>query len=491
MRSRLFYGIEEKLGITYTYDYNVKYADRAYENRFFGELSRLAKPAPLTAFQRQYNDQDGNVLDVADNHHIDAPSVERWLATHPPAGVDTRRNTVFFINWYGRSDFKFHVYTKTDEPDPDTGYNFGVQRDSRKIIAWGGTTADDEENGLGSTRRVWFHDLSAGPESWTANWNVDDPDLDGNGVEDYRMPAIWEYAAGGYRAPGGAHRRPGEDHPVRRAEPAVHHLAAVPGGAADARAADARSTSTATRTRAGPASTPRRQYIKPGLLLAGAARAALDATRSTTTARTCRSTVRPSAATSRSWSTTSPATPSWATRRSRTSSCRTRSSWRGPRTTRAGSTTSCRSSTTRVGEGVPVAGARASPTTTTRDGTQSYVFAFVSPEIVEAGYGLTTTLIHEVGHHVGMSHPHDGYDSTSGVDYGPADEFFFAWAGDESNSMMSYIDLNWDFSQFDRDNSDRFLAAAYNEAANRLAAEVLADPDAGAGAATSCRRPTG
>ena len=26
--------------------------------------------------------------------------------------------------------------------------------------------------------------------------------------------------------------------------------------------------------------------------------------------------------------------------------------------------------------------------------------------------------------------------------------------------MMSYIDLNWDFSQFDRDNSDRFLAAA-------------------------------
>jgi hypothetical protein len=39
---------------------------------------------------------------------------------------------------------------------------------------------------------VWFHDLSAGPESWTANWNVDTPGLDGNGVEDYRMPPIWE-----------------------------------------------------------------------------------------------------------------------------------------------------------------------------------------------------------------------------------------------------------------------------------------------------------
>jgi hypothetical protein len=47
------------------------------------------------------------------------------------------------------------------------------------------------------------------------------------------------------------------------------------------------------------------------------------------------------------------------------------------------------------------------------------------------------------GHHIGMSHPHDGYDSATGVDYGPEDAFFFAWAGDESNSMMSYIDLNW------------------------------------------------
>ena len=72
------------------------------------------------------------------------------MAGRPPAvGVDTRKDTIYFINWCGRSDFNVHVYTKIDEPDPDTGYNFGVNRDSRKIIAWGGTTADDEENGLG------------------------------------------------------------------------------------------------------------------------------------------------------------------------------------------------------------------------------------------------------------------------------------------------------------------------------------------------------
>ncbi len=78
-----------------------------------------------------------------------------------------------------------------------------------------------------------------------------------------------------------------------------------------------------------------------------------------------------------------------------------------------------------------------------------------------------------MGHHVGLSHPHDGYDSESRVDFGPTGDFFFAWAGDESNSIMSYIDLNWDFSQFDRDNMDRFQTAAFIEAANRLAEATL------------------
>ena len=70
-----------------------------------------------------------------------------------PSGVDTRKNTIFFINWWGRPDFIDHVYTKIGEPDPDTGYDFGLNRESRKIIAWGGTTPDDEETGLGKPRR--------------------------------------------------------------------------------------------------------------------------------------------------------------------------------------------------------------------------------------------------------------------------------------------------------------------------------------------------
>ena len=44
--------------------------------------------------------------------------------------------------------------------------------------------------------------------------------------------------------------------------------------------------------------------------------------------------------------------------------------------------------------------------------------------------------------------------------------------------MMSYIDLNWDFSQFDRDNSARFHGAGYAELANRIARDILRDRDA-------------
>ena len=63
------------------------------------------------------------------------------------------------------------------------------------------------------------------------------------------------------------------------------------------------------------------------------------------------------------------------------------------------------------------------------DGTQSFVFSFVSQGVVDSGYGLTTTQIHEFGHHFGMSHPHDGFDSETGIDYEPTGPFFLAWAG--------------------------------------------------------------
>ena len=42
--------------------------------------------------------------------------------------------------------------------------------------------------------------------------------------------------------------------------------------------------------------------------------------------------------------------------------------------------------------------------------------------------------------------------------------------------MMSYIDLNWDFSQFDRDNSARHHTAGYAKIANILADDLRRRP---------------
>ena len=71
------------------------------------------------------------------------------------------------------------------------------------MIAWGGTTPDDEETGLGNrgVNRVWFYDLSAGPEAWGGSYDITNADLDGDGEPDYRIPPAWEYAPTGYRAP--------------------------------------------------------------------------------------------------------------------------------------------------------------------------------------------------------------------------------------------------------------------------------------------------
>ena len=362
VRSRLNYGVTERLGISYTYDYDVTYASSGYERKFFSTLSRLAEPAPLTEFQQAYNDQENNVLEVAENHHIDAPTVERWLADHPPAGVDTRQNTIFFVNWYGRPDFKFHVYTKTDEPDPDTGYNFGVERETRKLIAWGGTTPDDEENGLGKLRRVWFYDLSAGPESWTDNWNVDDPDVDGDDVPDYRMPPIWEYTRGGFRAPsalsgdlGKVARYVGINllftssplYPPYLTPPDLPHSVnidsntyeGIPG--VDASAPVHQAGAGGGRALGAAADVPL-QLRQPGPAVHRQGAAVLRAV-----ARR-----------------TSPATPSSTTRPTPTCSCSTRSTWSAPRTTPAGSTTSCPTSTTPPPTS-SAPGCWASPTTTT------------------------------------------------------------------------------------------------------------------------------
>lgn len=466
VRSRLPYGHEEELGITYDYDYRIRFAGRSYERRLFRQLARLGKPAPLTAFQIQYNNQKRNAVTVSRNLEISAPAVERWLAAHPPRGVDTRRNTVFLLNWHGQPGFRYHVYSKTDEPDPDTGYNFGRQRPDRAVVAWGGTTARDEESGLGRTRRVWFHDLSAGPEAWAGSWNVDDADLDGDRAADYRIPPAWEY---GHYRPRSAltgdlaklTRYVALDllattsplYPVELPTPVPPRTINIDSNTYEGwRGVDASRTYLRPRYALDElrelVPTKRLDLDNQDLPFTGRAERCYDLLLAD---RSCYpGTGYPAFANLFLQNTADLA---------RTRDDGGRVDYELPVFNYAVDD-----------EDVPFLGYADHNWV---DGTQSYVYTAVSPAVVGEGYGLTTTLIHEVGHHLGLSHPHDGYDSATGTDVEPTGDFFFVWAGDEQNSMMSYIDLNWDFSQFDQDNMDRFQSAASIGAANRLAAAAL------------------
>ena len=476
VRSRVFYGLPSDMGIRYGYDVDVTFTDGEFEDRFFGTLGRLSTPAPLTLYQQEYNAQRSNVLEVADNHFIDAPSVESWLIDHAPSQVDTTQNTIFFVNWYGRDDFEFHVYTKTNEPDPDTGYNFGVERESRKVIAWGGTPSTDEEDGAAGEHRVWFYDLSAGPESWTDNWNVDDPDLDGNGKVDYRMPPIWEYTAGGFRAPG---KLTGDLAKVARyvgIDLLFTTSPLYPPDLTPERMPSSINLDLNTYEGWGGVDASQ-EYLDPGLIEDEES----ELLRLPTTLD--RQDLRLAGPAKRCFN-------KWV----KLEICyRNRPQYPDPfvnlflynaihrnRFKDGGGQYELMSFNyaTDFDAGGGLLGYADD---NWLDGTQSFVFAFVDPTIVEAGYGLSTTTIHEVGHHVGMSHPHDGLDYEDRIDFGPADRFYFAWSGDETNSIMSYIDLNWDFSQFDLDNHWRTTAAAYLNNTNEIVADVLASNDAAQG----------
>ncbi len=490
VRSRLYYGITEELGIDYSYDYSTTFTTPAWNATFFAALKSLSKSAPRTEFQDLYNEQAGT-RKVGPNNAIDAPSVEKWLIDHAPPGVDTHQDTIFFINWWGRPDFVDHVYTKIGEPDPDTGYDFGLERDSRKLIAWGGTTPDDEETGLGGRRgvnRVWFYDLSAGPEAWGGNYDITNDDLDGDGEPDYRVPPAWEYSTTGYRDP----------------KALTGDLARV-----------ARYTAIDLLFTSSPLFPP---YLSPDLL-PNEIDVRLNTFEGWPHVNASATYEQPDYFLSeeRQLFPEVAMTAHQHDLRLNGKSRRCFEQWLAdvpcfddrPQYPAAANLflDNALNAGSIVGHGVdgnrpgrpghgdknrtyPAPGVAYATTDDLVpdllgyaddnwvDGTQSFVFSFLSNAIVESGYGLTTTQIHEFGHHFGMSHPHDGFDPETGIDFDATGNYYFAWDGDESNTVMSYIDVNWDFSQFDRDNAARHQAAGFIVNANMIAGRILQSRDA-------------
>jgi hypothetical protein len=457
-----FYGLNGRdMGLEYSFKYRIVRKDRDFTNSFFAYLTKIGKPGGLTVYQQRYNDQEKNVLDITGPVlYVDAPSVEKWLDKadqHDDAGY-----TVYFINWYGRNDFRFHVFTKTDEPDPDTKFPFG-ELDSTAVVAWGGTSS-----------RSWFYDFSAGPEWNSVNWLVDFEDLDGNGIADYRMPNIWEYTAGGYRSPDAL----GGDMGLLVRFVALDLLftssplydplvtAPGPGGAKVAHVSMFEDDPASSGTSSLNLSFARSKWRslepyynwKTGLKdfdpIDAGSKLSLEIYTGNSLDPGCWEPFGTPEAQLFCYydANLSDYVPPYG------------------KHDYVGEVFSF--NTTEEGLGGQF-GLLGFADDNWVDGTQTYLFVFGADVYRDSVYGFTSTLVHEFGHHIGLSHPHDGYDSEFGLDYGPSDDYWFAWAGDESDTVMHYISLSNGFGRHNADNMYRWEASGYLNWANALAGDIL------------------
>jgi len=462
-----FYGLMGRdLGLQYNFDYNINFKSKQFENQFFNYLQEIGTPGDLTLFQQLYNDQEKNVLDVTGPVlYIDGPSVESWLAEN--LNVKPQTYTIVFINWYSRPDFQFHVYTKTDTPDPDTGHNFGEEEISA-LNAWGGTSS-----------RLWFYDLSAGPEWNTTNWEVDHPDLDGDGVEEYRMPPIWEYTKNGYRRLGllskdlGLVTRYVAINLLFTPSPLYDPLVTAPGVGGDKvvhinmfeddpnnLGADWINTGFIVSELA--ASEPYYDWqihLEDRNPIDDRARRAFRIFAGLRQQDDCWNEFGDPFAELFCFfdANLDQYVPEY------------------PEEDYVIPVFAFNTTDARMGNFLGLLGFADD---NWRDGTQSYVFEFGSETPRALGFGFSRLTVHEVGHHISLSHPHDGYDSERGIDYGPGGEFYYAWAGDASDTVMSYLWLSAGYSTFNEDNLYRWEFAGYLNWANDLLDDILAHPDA-------------
>ena len=482
------YGRTEPTGNAFDYQYNYVFADKAFEDSFFKYLSETGAEAPLTYQQALYNCQNDvdpqtgdptcktpspNInREVTGNFQIDALKTENWLADNVArVGVKAGEYTVFMVNWYDRPDFKFHSYTRLDAVDSDADQanpaaasQFG-KRGSRRLIAWGGSVRDQAP-----AQRVWFYDLSANPDPWTNGYDVTNRDVDGDKVPDYRMPPIWEY--GTRKASLGYGRKVSPDLALVTRYVAlnllftpspIYRAALTPPQMPEEIELD-------VHVEQGKGAAAQGKVYKPDLAQSRIA-PLQPFTRFTNTLK--ETPLDGSLADVYKCFFANPSIPA--------DICSPEyADLTGERLFRFGV-----NELRKEYAGVPASkyllpmylfndqantqpGLLGIAYDDGETGTQSFVYSFLTPDLNAAGYGFTDTTVHEVGHHLSLSHPHDGYDSEENLSYGPSGRFLFANVGDESASIMSYNDLSRGFGQFNLDSQYRYLSAAYLNNTNAI-----------------------
>ncbi|MDV6374513.1 hypothetical protein [Deinococcus arenicola] len=475
------YGRTEPTGNAFDYQYNYVFADQGFEDSFFDYLGKNGKAAPVTVYQKLYNCQNdvdpatgdptcktpaGNINRVVDsNFEIDARKTEDWLANNVGrVGVKPGEYTVFMVNWFDRPDFKLHSYTRDDAADTDTGSPFG-KKASRRLIAWGGSV-----NAAGPAQRVWFYDLSANPDVWTNGYDVTNADVDGYDVADYRMPPIWDY--GSRKASLGYGRKVSPDLALVTRYVALNLLF---------------TPSPIYRAALTPPLSPEEIGLDVHVEQ-GKGAVTQSKVYNTDLAQKRIAVLQPFA----KFSTTVKETPLdgsladvyrcfFPDPEKPEDLC-------SPNYADAAGEKLFQYGVKELRQeyaGTPAnkyllpiylfndqtdsqAGLLGIAYDDGETGTQAFVYSFLTPSLNAAGYGFTDTSVHEVGHHLSLSHPHDGYDSEQNISYGPSGDFLYANVGDESASIMSYNDLSREFGQFNLDSQYRYLSAAYLNNTNAI-----------------------
>jgi hypothetical protein len=485
------------IGITYDYEYHPVFAGAAFEDAFFGHLASIALgPIPGgTVFQQAYSSHPLAAQPIPASFLIDATRAERWLADNagPLLNVDTTRPTVFFVNWFGRPDFRFHTYAFLGQR-PDIPFPFGATH-AGQMVAWGGSPPDVPYGALGREARVWFYDVSAGPDYGTSNWLLGPADVTGDGVTDERIPPVWEYGTSHWY-------RPFDDLTADLAQ--LLRFVAVDALFGASPIYDPAISEPLLTDRveldlnlfAGRAGRDPAAGIRMAELPLTLGR--LDPTRAfTVDAQTFPLTGRVAAVFDCQQSAFTAEARSCFGNAARLPD--------DPGTPYHDGVfydldLFFRQQQNQYLDGaryeVPVAvfdvpDERLSPfslaglASVRPPNIQAWTYVWLSDRFRSALNSDTGVVAHEVGHHLGLSHVHDTYDPVLDEDVSAADggPWWFMWAGTEAYTAMSYLPNTDEFGQFDRDHMARWQVAARLDNANRILGDVARSPRAGKAAA--------
>jgi hypothetical protein len=194
------------IGQRFDFRYNVTAAPSWFDDLLFPFLRQVAfpqapipifqglPPLPITPAQAIYNycNLDPafdptlgcsfdpyaprvNTRMITQNYLLDAAFVEKVLSQNLPSllGVDVTKPTVVVLNWWGRPDYIDHIYLDGSEPDPETGAPRGFFV-GNELGGYGGTAPTDSETCHNDCifHRLWFYDFSAGPMLRTGGFDL-------------------------------------------------------------------------------------------------------------------------------------------------------------------------------------------------------------------------------------------------------------------------------------------------------------------------------